>query len=230
MIPPPGIPISTTVRALIRQPDGTTYWQALLSPRSGYRYRADEPVRLPLEPLKGQWRLVVSVSSNHPVEGPRVRFFEPAPIAFYDLANDPTFRHAVHLQVPLTFRQIRAEGNAWAGIRIWQTEEGEVGLWWAPGPTEPLQLHTAIAMLEATYESALTPQVLDAVELEWQGQRAFLFREQWPVANGGPGEALVTRGPDLWLYVVRVRALGRDVIPELLQMVRDTFSFVESAR
>ncbi len=29
-------------------------------------------------------------------------------------------------------------------------ENGELGLWWAPGPAEPLLFNTALVMLEAT--------------------------------------------------------------------------------
>ncbi|MBE9471183.1 MAG: hypothetical protein IMY75_03615, partial [Chloroflexi bacterium] len=44
-----------------------------------------------------------------------------------------------------------------------------------------------------------------------------------------PAEALVVQGPDYWLYVLRVRAVGSesDVIPPLLRQVWETFAFVE---
>ena len=80
-----------------------------------------------------------------------------------------------------------------------------------PGPVEPLLLNNAVVMLEATHDPSAVPQVPGVEETEWQGQTAFLFREDWPGANGGPAEALVIQGPDHHLYVLRVRATGGEV-------------------
>ena len=45
--------------------------------------------------------------------------------------------------------------------------------------------------------------------------------------SGGTAEALVMQGPDYWLYVLRVRAIGGGDIPEVLGLIRETFVFVE---
>jgi hypothetical protein len=37
----------------------------------------------------------------------------------------------------------------------------------------------------------------------------------------------VVQGPDYWLYVVRVRALGSSDIPQLVREVGETFAFTE---
>ena len=226
-MPPPGLSATTVVTALMRQPDGETYWLGTLLPAGGHRYRSEEAIRLPLQPLAGMWRVVVIVKSSLPVAGPRALFFEPQPIPTVDFSADPTFRPGVELALPREFTQTAAWGAAWAGYRVWRAEGGEIGLWWAPGPTEALALNTAVVMLEATYDPAMPPRWLEVVETEWDGQRAYLFREAWAGPEGGPGESLVVRGPDLWLYVLRVRALGAEQIPELVRMVRDTFGFAE---
>ena len=114
-----------------------------------------------------------------------------------------------------------------AGGRVWRYGGGEVSLWWAPGPVEPLLLNNAVVMLEATHDPSAVPQVLGVEETEWQGQTAFLFQEDWPGANGGPAEALVIQGPDHHLYVLRVRATGGEVIPSLLRQVWETFALDE---
>jgi hypothetical protein len=73
--------------------------------------------------------------------------------------------------------------------------------------------------------------VLGVEEIEWQGQTAFLFPENWPEDEfgtpAGPAEAMVMQGPDYHLYVLRLRALGTETIPPLLRQVGQTFSFSE---
>jgi hypothetical protein len=186
-----------------------------------------EPLRLPLVPPAGDWRLTVLVESNLEVRGERVLYFQPAPIAFYDLKGDPTVHAGFDLWVPQAFRQTGAVGDAWAGGRVWRHQDGELSLYWAPGPVEPLSLNTAIVMLEATYDPEAAPGVGDVQDTEWQGQIAFLFQERWSEPGGGPGEALVIQGPDYRLYVLRLRAVGQSAIPSLLREVAATFTFVE---
>jgi hypothetical protein len=69
------------------------------------------------------------------------------------------------------------------------------------------------------------PQVTGVEQIEWEGQRAFLFSESWHGPDGGPSEAMVVQGPDFWLYVLRIRGRGGAPIPLILYQVRDTFSF-----
>jgi hypothetical protein len=69
--------------------------------------------------------------------------------------------------------------------------------------------------------------VTSSEEIEWQGRTAFRFHETWPGPEGGPAEALVVQGPDYWLYVLRIRALGGDVIPDLTREVGETFAFAD---
>jgi hypothetical protein len=131
------------------------------------------------------------------------------------------------MRVPREFVEAVAQGDRWAGGRVWQHGDGEVALWWAPGPAEPLLLSTAVVMLEATHDPDAPPSVLDVEEREWQGQTAFLFHEDWPGADGGPAEALVVQGSDYWLHVLRVRARGSESVPPLLRQVWETFALVE---
>jgi hypothetical protein len=132
------------------------------------------------------------------------------------------------LRVPRDFREVVAQGDVLAGGHVWRYEEGEVGLWWAPGPVKPLSLDNAVVMLEATHDPEQPPQVLGVEEMEWQGGTAFLFREEWPSdppgAGGHPAEALVVQGPDYHLYVLRVRALEGQAIPALMRLVGETFA------
>jgi hypothetical protein len=63
--------------------------------------------------------------------------------------------------------------------------------------------------------------------VKWQDQPGFLFHEEWAGPDGGPAEALVVQGPDYWLYVLRVRALGAEAIPSLLRQAWRTFTLIE---
>ncbi len=224
LIPPPGISERAVVRAAVVNPEGASYRIFDLLPREGDLYVADEPLQLPLEPSEGDWRLVVDVWSVLGVEGERELAFCPASIRFRDLTD--VLPAGVGVRVPQDFAEVVLQGDRVAGGRVWRYGGGEVALWWAPGPTEPLLLNNAVVMLEATHEMD-APAVLDVEETEWQGQTAFLFREDWPGTEGGPGEALVVQGPDYWLYVLRVRATGGETIPAISQQVWETFAFVE---
>lgn len=225
LLPPPGVDVTATVRAMVVGPDGLPAWEFDLVPQGENRYAAEEPLQLPLDPPAGDWRLVVSVRSELAVEGERELVFRPTPIHFYDLVSSPSA--GVEMRVPWNFVQTAAQGDAWAGGRVWRYGGGELALWWAPGPTEPLVLDNATVMVEATYNPDAPPQVQSVEETEWQGYTAFLFRENWPGTGGGPAEALVVQGPDYRLYVLRIRALGGTAIPPLMRQVGETFAFVE---
>ena len=96
-----------------------------------------------------------------------------------------------------------------------------------PGPTEALLLNNAVVMLEATHDPDAPPAAEFVEETAWQGQTAFLFREQWPGREGGPAAVWVIQGPDYWLYVLRIRAVGVDPIPALMETIAATFAFDE---
>jgi len=225
LVPPPGISVTATVGAVIIDSEGLPYGPLFdLMPQGGNRYAAEEPLLLPLELLEGDWQLIVCVQSVLDVEGERRLIFQPAPITFRDLTDDLPAR--VNVRVPRDFTEVVSQGDQMAGGRVWRYGGGEVAVWWAPGPTEPLLLSNAVVMLETTYGMD-APTVLGVEETEWQGRKAFLFHEDWPGARGGPAEALVVQGPDYRLYVSRVRATGSETIPLLLHRVWETFAFVE---
>jgi len=225
LMPPPGISVTATVRAAVLNPDGTPYRVFDLKPREGHVYAAGELLQLPLEPPEGDWQLRVYVQSALRVEGEREVIFRPILIRFRDLAA--VLPAGVDMRVPEDFVEVVARGDRWAGGRVWRHGGGELALWWAPGPVEPLLLNNAVVVLEATHDPDAPPRVLGVEETEWQGQTAFLFNEYWPGAKGGPAEALVVQGPDYWLYVLRVRAVGSDIIPPLLRQVWGTFAFAD---
>ena len=225
LVPPPGVSVTATVRAAVIDPRGLPYRTLFdLTPQGGNLYAAEEPLDLALEPLEGDWQLSVYVHSALEVEGEHTVVFQPAPIPFRDLAG--ILPAGANMQVPQEFVEAAFQGDQVAGGRVWRYGDGEVSLWWAPGPVEPLLLNNAVVMLEVTHDPSAVPQVPGVEETEWQGQTAFLFREDWPGANGGPAEALVIQGPDHHLYVLRVRATGGEVIPSLLRQVWGTFAFV----
>jgi hypothetical protein len=229
LVPPPGVSVTAALYATVIGPQGLPYWLFDLSRQEGYLYVADRMVQFPLEPPEGDWRLIVHVRSTLDVVGERVVVFQPDPIVFRDLAGD--LPAGVSLRVPQEFMEALARGDLWAGGRAWRYADGELALWWAPGPVEPLLLNNAVVILEATHDPDAPPRVLDVEETQWQGQTAFLFHEEWPGdrpgAEGGPAEALVVQGPGYWLYVLRVRTLGGEAIPPLFRQVRETFAFVE---
>jgi hypothetical protein len=225
LVPPPDVGVTATVRASVTGPGGQPRRSFDLMPREGNRYAAAEPLYFPLEPPEGNWLLVVYVRSALEVAGERHLAFRPDPIQFRNLAD--VLPVGVDVRVPQDFVELLAEGDRWAGGRVWRLGGAEMGLWWAPGPAEPLLLNNAVVMLEATYDPKDPPDVLDVEELEWQGQMAFLFREDWSRMGGGPAEAWVVQGPDHWLYVLRMRTLGDEDIPLLLRQVWETFTFIE---
>ena len=226
LVPPPGVSVTATVRAAVIDPRGLPYRRLFpLLPRDGNLYAAEEPLDLALEPLEGNWQLSVYVHSALEVEGEHTVVFQPSPIPFRDLAG--ILPAGANMHVPQEFIETVFQGDQVAGGRAWRYGGGEVSLWWAPGPVEPLLLDNAVVMLETTYDPGAAPRVPGVEEIEFQGQTAFLFQEDWPGANGGPAEALVIQGPDYRLYVLRVRATGGEVIPSLLRQVWETFAFEE---
>jgi hypothetical protein len=223
LVPPPGIAVTATVYAVVRVPGGGRFQSFDLQPGEGNRYVSTEPLQLPLQAREGDWRLDVIVQSALDVAGERRLLFRPSPIHCRDLAG--ILPPQVDVCVPRDFVEFAAQGDQVAGERVWRYGSGELGLWWAPGPAEPFLFNNALVMLETTY-GVSTPAMQSFEETEWQGQTAFLFHEDWPGAEGGPGEALVVQGPDDWLYVLRVRALGGGAIPQFLQQIRDTLTWV----
>ena len=137
----------------------------------------------------------------------------------------------VTLAVPSLFQTVVEVGDSWAGGRVWAHGDGEVALWWAPGPTEPLTLSLAQMILTSSYaedpRGIGTPVTTAMDPTTWQGHPAYRLQEQWPGEPTAEGEAWVIQGPDHWLYVLRVRALGREVIPRLHREVVATFGFIE---
>jgi hypothetical protein len=229
--PPPGVRASAMISATVLDPAIATYGVFGLARQDGNRYVAQEPLRLPLEPLGGYWWLLVHVESTLEVAGDKALAFRPTPIRFRELTN--ALPGGVTMRVPVAFTEVITQGDQAAGGRVWRfctmalpglcREEGEVALWWAPGPAEPLLLNTAIVMLETTHDPDKPPRLQDVEETLWEGQTAFLFREDWRGDQGGPAEAWVIQGPDRWLYVLRARVIGGREIPALLREVAETF-------
>jgi hypothetical protein len=224
LLPPPRISVTATVRAAVVDPVGTLFRDFEMAPQEGNLYAAEEPLQLPLEPIEGHWRLAVFVQAELDVEGERELLFRPTPIRFRDLTD--VLPIGADLHVPRAFSEIVSQGDQVAGGRAWRYRDGEIALWWAPGPVEPLLLNNAVVMLEATHDPDAPPTVLKVEEVEWREQTAFLFHERWPGEEGGVAEALVTQGPDYHLYVLRTRAIGEETIPLILHQVGETFSLI----
>jgi hypothetical protein len=245
---PPGISLTVAIDASVLDPEGFVYQSFELSPQGANAYAASQPLQLPLWAATGDWRLVLHVETprvfaEHPevqrtgqnlwglegmrIEGRREFTFQPAPIDFRVLTD--TLHPGVNLPVPQAFEEVASQGNPWAGMRAWRYGDGELSLWWAPGPTEPLLYHNALVMLEATCDPDEPPHVLGVQQVTWQGRTAFLFSEDWGEGKTGsaqiPAEALVVQGGDFWLHVLRVRALEGATIPPLLREVWESLSF-----
>lgn len=230
-VPPPGVSAGARLSAIVMDPVAEVYATFDLSERQGERYTAPDWLHLPLEPLPGYWWLIVHAETELPVEGTLARFFEIAPVTYRSLTE--TLPSGVSLQIPVEFAEVLAVGNQAAGGRVWRYEHGEVALWWAPGPAEDLLLNNAIVALEATYAAderfATAPAPVAFIETEWQGQPAFEFSETWPGSDGGPGLAWVIQAPDDWLYILRVRGVGVEELPQIHRQVAETFSFVPAS-
>jgi hypothetical protein len=225
IIPPPGIIPDVVVNAKVYDPTAKVHSTFDLVWQSGNRYVSTAPLQLSLNAPTGHWWLVVKVKTTLDIIGERMLAFQPAPIEYHVLTE--TLPAGVTLRVPLAFTEVITQGDQYAGGRVWQHTGGEIALWWAPGPTEELLLNNAIVMVETTHNPESPPEVLSAEETKWQEQPAFLFQEMWPGSEDGPAKAWVIQGPDYWLYVLRVRAVGEETIPILLQEVAATFAFEE---
>jgi len=228
-LPPPGVDVAVQMSATVMDPLADVYATFDLSEREGDRFRSSDELQLPLDPLPGYWWLIVHAETQLTVVGEPARFFEIEPVAFRDMTG--TLPSGVTMGVPVAFGEAVAVGNLEAGGRVWQHKDGEVALWWAPGPTEELLLSNALVALEATYDAdprqPAVPMHTEYFETDWQGQTAFEFPEQWLGTDGGPGRAWVIQGSDFWLYVLRVRSLGGDDLPSLHVEVAGTFGFAE---
>jgi len=222
---PTGITPDVAISAKIYDPTAAVYATFDLVRQSASRYVSTAPFQLSLDAPTGHWWLVVHVETSLEVIGERMLPFEPAPIAFRALTE--TLPSGVTMRVPLAFTEVITQGDHYAGGRVWQHGNGEIALWWAPGPTEALLLNNAVVMLEATYDPDAPPEAEFVEETTWQEQTAFLFQERWPGRDGGPAWAWVIQGSDYWLYVLRVRAIGTETIPPLIDEVAATFAFTE---
>ncbi|MBN1955087.1 MAG: hypothetical protein JW900_08565 [Anaerolineae bacterium] len=187
-------------------------WMDDLQPVGNGEYVAPTSLHIPMEVRPGDWQLTVSILSQAALSGERALTFRARPVPLREL--DGGIRPNIVLRIPLAMIANYAEGDAVAGGRTWTGPPGEVGLWWVPGPVEPLRVDTAQMLVEATYPQAAPPEILAAEAAEWHGLEAVRFYEQWPE---GPAEALVVRGSDLWLYLLRVRSTHGSPISPLLQ-------------
>jgi hypothetical protein len=157
------------------------------------------------------------VASTLPVTGAQKVTFEAAPPAFHDLSA--VLLEEATIQIPALFAEVEAAGDAWAGQRVWRYEGGEIGLWWAPGPVEPLAENTAQVMWEATLGD--DPPLVRNVEVTtWDATPAFHFIEE---GGKGAGEGWVMQGASYRLYALRVRAIDGPNIPALMHEVAATF-------
>ena len=190
VVVPSGVSITPTLRATVLGPGGQPRWLIELPEREGNLYMAREVLQFPLQPPEGQWLLVVSARSWLPVIGERHLAFDPT-LQFHDLTA--VLPAGADIRVAQDLQEASNWGDQWAGGRTWRYEDGELGLWWAPGPTEPLLLNNAVVMLEATYDSTEPPEVVGVEETEWEGQKAFLFQERWAGVSGGTAEGTSPR-------------------------------------
>jgi len=216
LVPPPTEPVPSLVAAVL-DPTGAVYTRFDLAHQGGGRYVAPRPLRLPLEPPPGAWRVVLGIDTRRSVIGEQSLSFEPAPVAYRPLTE--TLPSGVSLRVPEAFEEIAAQGNARAGYRLWRYEGGELGLWWAPGPAEPLQRDTALMLLEATRD-ANAPEITRFEETTWSERTAFAFAED------ASAEGWVLHDDNDQLYVLRLRAPDGGEFPEIVSEVVQTFRFV----
>ncbi|HOT91504.1 MAG TPA: hypothetical protein PLJ78_12920 [Anaerolineae bacterium] len=225
LVPPPGIVPNVTLSAKVYDPQATVYTTFDFVRQKGNLYVATKPLYLSLDAPTGHWWLVVHVETPLDVIGERMVAFTAAPIVYRELTE--TLPAGVTLRVPLAFTEVITQGNQYAGGRVWRHNDGEIALWWAPGPVEPLLLNNAVVMLEATYDPESPPQAQLVEETKWQERTTFRFQEQWPGKDGGPATAWVIQGKNYWLYVLRARAVGTEAVPMLMQEIAATFAFTE---
>lgn len=222
---PTGITPDIAISAKIYDPTAAVHDTFDLVRQSASHYVSAVPLQLPLDAHAGHWWLIVHVETELDVIGERVLPFKTIPLEFRTLTD--TLPVGINMRVPLAFTEVITQGNQYAGGRVWRHGDGEIALWWAPGPTEPLLLNNAVVMLEATHNSNAPSTAEFIEETEWQGQAAFRFQEQWPGRQGGPAKVWVIQGKNDWLYVLRVRAVGTDPVPPLMDEIAATFTFDE---
>ncbi len=221
----PSVPFTAAVRLQVWDAERQPYAQIALRPRGGGHYAASAPLQLPLRGRAGRWKVQVAVTATLPVEGPRTLSFVPRPVRFRDLGD--VLHAGVSISVPVAFVEVRAQGGPWAGGRVWRYAlpdgggTGEVSLWWAPGPAESLRDDVALVMVEATYRGEAVPHLEVLGAADWHGLPAYRFRERWPDGDG-VGQVWVIQGPDRWLHLLRVRAVGGPTLPPVVAMVGQT--------
>jgi hypothetical protein len=211
--------------AQVFDPSGRIWWMDDLHSMGDGTYHTDQAIHLPLQPPPGEWTLRLAVVSTASVTGTRTIRFVPEPVRLRDLRME--VREGITLPVPRAFVTLHAEGDKVAGARIWQGDQGEVGLWWVPGPVKPLNGDTARVLLEATWPGDVEVDVTGVEPVEWQGLPGFRFSERWPQ---GPAETLILQGEDYWLYALRIRALGGPLIPPLLWDIQAGFRVGEGGQ
>jgi hypothetical protein len=221
---PQGSTANVAIQARIFDPAKTITTFDLIR-QDNWRYVAPAPFQLTLDTPAGHWWLIVHVETDLDVIGERVWAFQSAPLEFHTLTE--TLPAGVNLRLPLAFTEVAAQGDAYAGGRVWRYGNGEVALWWAPGPTEPLLFNNAVVMLEATHDPGAPPAAEFVEETTWQERTAFLFQEQWAGRQGGPAKVWIIQKADFWLYTLRIRAVGSEMIPPLLEEIATTFAFAE---
>ena len=214
---------SAVLTATLRDPDGAVYATLPLALEADFRFTAPATLTLPLDAAPGVWQLAITVTAAIEVRGARERDFQPAPIPFHDLT--PVLPASARILVPALFEELAAQGDDWAGGRVWRYENSELSLWWAPGPTKPLAYDTAWMLVEDTYEPdrrGELPNIVDFEKATWGGRPAFRFRETWPGRSGGEAAAWVIQGKDYRLYLLRVRPLGGRTVHPLVTRVAES--------
>lgn len=226
LVPPLYVEAAAQISATVFDPEGQVYEVFELSVQEGQRYQSPEALYLPLDPMPGHWLLLLQVDTDLEVEGSPVLTFQPELLHTHDLSG--TLAFGVSLNVPQAFTEVSASGDAWSGGRVWRYTDNEIGLWWAPGPDEPLSPDVASVFLEATHDDTSVSATEFITETAWLGRPALRFEEQWVGVNAGPAIAWVIEGDDSWLYVLRARSLGGQSLSRLLIDVVRTFAFQET--
>ena len=220
---PPGVAAEVRIEVSVMDPAAETYGVFHLNNRDGSRFYSDESLQLPLDPLGGYWFVIADIDTPLEVEGLPVKFFIPEQIHFRPI--DDILPPRVRLRIPIAFSDISSQGDLFAGSRTWKHKDGQIGLWWAPGPTENLLLSNAVTMLEATFPADNPPVIADVAETEWYGRMTFVVNLVWP--DGEPGVAWIVQDTDYWLYVLEIHALQGGKIPTLIEEVASTFRFTD---
>ncbi len=211
------------VQAWVVNPDVTQRWEFSMQPLGDGIFVAEEPLQLPLQSPPGDWLLRIFVFTDAAVSGDSMLRFRPEPIPLWELEG--LVRPGVTLVLPQFFAGQQTVGDEVSGGWLWSDGDGQLSLWWVPGPAEPLTEDTAQMLAEASRPEQMTatavPVTVEGVQsLEWNGLPAVAFAERWPE---GPAQALVVQGTDRWLYLLRIRALAGDEISPMLHEIQATF-------